>query len=180
MSRGRLKVAPGVDRHKLFVRRNACGTSFKKVVDAGRSIPRDKRTRAKRKLRRVRETRATARKSINGYDRGSQPSSSRPFHSQKPVLSTFVPFPPKRASLLRIPLERLIIKLIVDHGCLVGIEVGHRAHGAGSGADDRRCHGHCREGEKQATEHSRKTSAQAPRMRPMVIGVRHSASSSAR
>jgi hypothetical protein len=36
--------------NKLFVRRNARGTSFKKVVDAGRSITRDKRTAAKRKV----------------------------------------------------------------------------------------------------------------------------------
>jgi len=37
--------------NKLFVRRNARGTSFTKVVDAGRSITRDKRTKAKRKVR---------------------------------------------------------------------------------------------------------------------------------
>ena len=36
--------------NKLFVRRNARGTSFKKVVDAGRSIAADKRRRAKRKV----------------------------------------------------------------------------------------------------------------------------------
>ena len=36
--------------NKLFVRRNARGTSFKKVVDAGRSIVRDKRAKAKRKV----------------------------------------------------------------------------------------------------------------------------------
>lgn len=36
--------------NKLFVRRNARGTSFKKVVDAGRSITRDKRTKAKHKV----------------------------------------------------------------------------------------------------------------------------------
>jgi hypothetical protein len=36
--------------NKLFVRRNARGTSFKKVVDAGRSITRDKQTKAKRKV----------------------------------------------------------------------------------------------------------------------------------
>jgi hypothetical protein len=36
--------------NKLFVRRNARGTSFKKVVDAGRSIARDRRTSAKRKV----------------------------------------------------------------------------------------------------------------------------------
>lgn len=36
--------------NKLFVRRNARGTSFEKVVDAGRSIARDKRTKAKRKV----------------------------------------------------------------------------------------------------------------------------------
>ena len=36
--------------NKLFVRRNERGTSFKKVVDAGKSITRDKRTRAKRKV----------------------------------------------------------------------------------------------------------------------------------
>ena len=35
--------------NKLFVRRNARGTSFKKVVDAGPSIAADKR-RAKRKV----------------------------------------------------------------------------------------------------------------------------------
>ena len=34
----------------LFVRRNERGTSFKKVVDAGRSIARDKGTKAKRKV----------------------------------------------------------------------------------------------------------------------------------
>ncbi len=34
----------------LFVRRNERGTSFKKVVDAGRSIARDKRTKARRKV----------------------------------------------------------------------------------------------------------------------------------
>jgi hypothetical protein len=34
----------------LFVRRNERGTSFKKVVDAGRSITRDKRTKAERKV----------------------------------------------------------------------------------------------------------------------------------
>lgn len=37
--------------NRLFVRRNARGTSFKKVVDAGRSIARDRRTSAKRKVR---------------------------------------------------------------------------------------------------------------------------------
>lgn len=36
--------------NKLFVRRNARGTSFKKVVDAGRSITRDKRTKPRRKV----------------------------------------------------------------------------------------------------------------------------------
>jgi hypothetical protein len=36
--------------NKLFVRRNARGTSFKKVVDAGRSIATDKRRKAKRKV----------------------------------------------------------------------------------------------------------------------------------
>ena len=36
--------------NKLFVRRNARGTSFKKVVDAGRSITADKRQKAKRKV----------------------------------------------------------------------------------------------------------------------------------
>jgi len=36
--------------NKLFVRRNERGTSFKKVVDAGRSITADKRTKAKRKV----------------------------------------------------------------------------------------------------------------------------------
>lgn len=36
--------------NKLFVRRNARGTSFAKVVDAGKSITRDKRTKAKRKV----------------------------------------------------------------------------------------------------------------------------------
>ena len=34
--------------NRLFVRRNARGTSFTKVVDTGRSIARDKRTKAKR------------------------------------------------------------------------------------------------------------------------------------
>lgn len=37
--------------NKLFVRRNEQGTSFKKVVDAGKSIARDKQTKAKRKVR---------------------------------------------------------------------------------------------------------------------------------
>jgi hypothetical protein len=36
--------------NKLFVRRNARGTSSKKVVDAGRSIAADKRRKAKRKV----------------------------------------------------------------------------------------------------------------------------------
>lgn len=36
--------------NKLLVRRNALGASFKKAVDAGRSITRDKRTKAKRKV----------------------------------------------------------------------------------------------------------------------------------
>jgi len=36
--------------NKLFVRRNARGTSFTKVVDAGRSIAADKRRKAKRKV----------------------------------------------------------------------------------------------------------------------------------
>jgi len=36
--------------NKLFVRHNARGTSFEKAVDAGRSITRDKRTKAKRKV----------------------------------------------------------------------------------------------------------------------------------
>jgi hypothetical protein len=36
--------------NKLFVRRNERGTSFKKVVDAGRSIAADKRQKAKRKV----------------------------------------------------------------------------------------------------------------------------------
>jgi hypothetical protein len=36
--------------NKLFARRNERGTSFKKVVDAGKSITRDKRTKAKRKV----------------------------------------------------------------------------------------------------------------------------------
>jgi hypothetical protein len=36
--------------NKLFVRRNARGTSFKKVVDAGKSIAADKRQKAKRKV----------------------------------------------------------------------------------------------------------------------------------
>lgn len=36
--------------NKLFVRRNARGTSFKKVVDAGRSIAADKRHKASRKV----------------------------------------------------------------------------------------------------------------------------------
>jgi hypothetical protein len=36
--------------NKLFVRRNARSTSFKKVVDAGRSITADKRRKATRKV----------------------------------------------------------------------------------------------------------------------------------
>jgi len=36
--------------NKLFVRRNTRGTSFTKVVDAGRSIAADKRRKAKRKV----------------------------------------------------------------------------------------------------------------------------------
>ena len=36
--------------NKLFVRRNERGTSFKTVVDAGRSITADKRQKAKRKV----------------------------------------------------------------------------------------------------------------------------------
>jgi hypothetical protein len=36
--------------NKLFVRRNARGTSFKSVVDAGKSITADKRRKAKRKV----------------------------------------------------------------------------------------------------------------------------------
>jgi hypothetical protein len=36
--------------NKLFVRRNERGTSFKKVVDAGRSIAADKRQKARRKV----------------------------------------------------------------------------------------------------------------------------------
>jgi len=36
--------------NKLFVRRNDRGTSFSKVVDAGKSITRDKRTKARRKV----------------------------------------------------------------------------------------------------------------------------------
>lgn len=36
--------------NRLFVRRNARGTSFAKVVDAGKSIARDKRTKARRKV----------------------------------------------------------------------------------------------------------------------------------
>ena len=36
--------------NKLFVRRNERGTSFKKVVDAGKSIAADKRQKAKRKV----------------------------------------------------------------------------------------------------------------------------------
>jgi hypothetical protein len=36
--------------NRLFVRRNARGTSFSKVVDAGKSIARDKRTKAKRRV----------------------------------------------------------------------------------------------------------------------------------
>jgi hypothetical protein len=36
--------------NKLFVRRNERGTSFKKVVDAGRSITADKPRKAKRKV----------------------------------------------------------------------------------------------------------------------------------
>jgi hypothetical protein len=39
-----------IGTNKLFVRRNARGTSFKKVVDAGRSITADKRRKAKRKV----------------------------------------------------------------------------------------------------------------------------------
>jgi len=34
--------------NELFVRRNARGTSFKEVVDAGKSLSRDRRTKAKR------------------------------------------------------------------------------------------------------------------------------------
>jgi hypothetical protein len=37
--------------NKLFVRRNARGTSFTKVIDAGRSITSDKRTQAKSTVR---------------------------------------------------------------------------------------------------------------------------------
>jgi hypothetical protein len=33
--------------NKLFVRRNARGTSFKKVVDVGRSLATDRRTKSK-------------------------------------------------------------------------------------------------------------------------------------
>jgi hypothetical protein len=36
--------------NKLFVRRNERGTSFKQVVDASRSIARDRRTKARRKV----------------------------------------------------------------------------------------------------------------------------------
>jgi hypothetical protein len=36
--------------NKLFVRRNARGTSFKTVVDAGKSIAADKRRKARRKV----------------------------------------------------------------------------------------------------------------------------------
>ena len=36
--------------NKLFVRRNARGTSFTRVVDAGQSIAADKRRKAKRKV----------------------------------------------------------------------------------------------------------------------------------
>ena len=36
--------------NKLYVRRNARGTSFAKVVNAGRSIAADKRRKAKRKV----------------------------------------------------------------------------------------------------------------------------------
>ena len=36
--------------NKLFVRRNERGTSFKKVVDAGKSIAADKRPHSKRKV----------------------------------------------------------------------------------------------------------------------------------
>ena len=36
--------------NKLFVRRNARGTSFTKVVDAGKSIAADKRQKAKRRV----------------------------------------------------------------------------------------------------------------------------------
>jgi hypothetical protein len=39
-----------IGTNKLFVRRNARGTSFKKVVDAGKSITADKRQKAKRKV----------------------------------------------------------------------------------------------------------------------------------
>lgn len=45
--------------NKLFVRRNERGTSFEKVVDARRSIVRDKRTKAKRKVASGRATAAT-------------------------------------------------------------------------------------------------------------------------
>jgi hypothetical protein len=41
-------IDTGTDR--LFARRNARGTSFKKVVDAGKSIAADKRQKAKRKV----------------------------------------------------------------------------------------------------------------------------------
>jgi hypothetical protein len=40
-----------IGTNNLFVRHNARGTSFKKVVDAGRSVTRDKRTKAKREVR---------------------------------------------------------------------------------------------------------------------------------
>ena len=36
--------------NRLFVRRNERGTSFTKAVDAGKSITRDKRTKAKHKV----------------------------------------------------------------------------------------------------------------------------------
>ena len=36
--------------NSLFVRRNERGTSFKKVVDAGRSITADKRQKSRRKV----------------------------------------------------------------------------------------------------------------------------------
>ena len=45
--------------NKLFVRRNERGTSFKKVVDAGRSIAADKRQKAKRKVPSGRATAVT-------------------------------------------------------------------------------------------------------------------------
>ena len=44
----RERIDTGTNR--LFVRRNERGTAFEKVVDAGRSLTRDKRTKARRKV----------------------------------------------------------------------------------------------------------------------------------